>query len=583
MEDGVDLKINLKLDDESIKRAMAGLERSIGGVGQSKGPEQAAQNFEKLQKKVEEASVDIKELVSVEKFEKFRGVLGDVRDAFDLSAKSLLGLNEQQTKAISEGGYLVEKGIAIGATFGPLGAFIGGATGALIGYTKASRDAAKAVKEHAEAEREKNEQTRISVLGVQQSLERLAAEAGGDEFGVKGLGFAALKKGAGDTALEISAIGHRAKKAAEEYNELVKSGKASAKQEEEAKAALSVYTDQYDRAKREQTAYANAIEQANKDMEETASVTEVVGAKIDTLPPKLKGAGNAAKEAAKDIERYGNAILYVDRAREKASKEQQGRGDFITGLVGGDIDIKKTGADLIDFMDADGKIRERAEDDYLINRAKWDRVELDMEQKKLKAIQHMRDEAAQRAASAMEMQADAIDSVIESTTKTILTALGDGAVKGVNAFYDNLANNEHKSKEERQRSRAEWMRDIGTKLMIDGESHIVMGTVNAAAHRPGGVAEIIGGINEAGIGASLGGIGAIRQRALGGTADNDGARGVRGGGADGSPRVSDLDNIGGTKDLRPLVINITNGLPATERGMQEQAKMISDSIDRRRK
>ena len=95
----------------------------------------------KLEIDTKDAEKDLKEIkgtldkmLEVERYEKFAGWLGDLRDVFDLTATSLLGFTEAEAQAASEAANLAEKGITLGAAFGPVGAVIGGIAGGALGY-----------------------------------------------------------------------------------------------------------------------------------------------------------------------------------------------------------------------------------------------------------------------------------------------------------------------------------------------------------------------------------------------------------------------------------------------------------------
>jgi hypothetical protein len=143
-QQNADVILTTAADIQGAQSDVDKLMRSLNGIGKTK-PIPVEVDTSKAQK-------SIRDLLVVENAEKFKGWLGDVRDAFDLAGKELIGLTDKQSKAASEAGYLIEKGIAIGGAFGVGGAIAGAAIGAIGGYLldiiKTSEEKRKKVIEH---------------------------------------------------------------------------------------------------------------------------------------------------------------------------------------------------------------------------------------------------------------------------------------------------------------------------------------------------------------------------------------------------------------------------------------------------
>lgn len=328
---------------------MAKLKIGIDSSGAKKGASDFVQATEKMRKagqenaaaqedsaqKVENALADIADaaresadasssMLDLEKLKTGIDAMDDLKDIFEKSAVALFGFSKETTDAVVLTADLAKKGAAVGESFGPMGALIGGAAGALIGYATASREAAAAAKAQAQAEREKNEQIRLGVLDVSTALHSLASSAGYDEFGLAGKSFGELTKGAGYAKLSLATVAREANTAALAYDELVKSGSASDKQLAEAKAELYVLTSHYERAKKEQAAYADAIDKANKEMEATAETTTAVAPKVEALTKKSRAhtaavidETDALKKLNEEVERslnkdFGSSALDAD-------------------------------------------------------------------------------------------------------------------------------------------------------------------------------------------------------------------------------------------------------------------------------
>lgn len=82
---------------------------------------------EKDIKRTAEAAEDMAERLSLE--DKI-GMFGDLKDTFQMTATSLLGLSDASAEALTKIGDLTEKGMMIGAPFGAWGAILGGVVGA---------------------------------------------------------------------------------------------------------------------------------------------------------------------------------------------------------------------------------------------------------------------------------------------------------------------------------------------------------------------------------------------------------------------------------------------------------------------
>jgi hypothetical protein len=198
--------------------------------------------------------------------------------------------------------------------------------------------------------------------------------------------------------------------------------------------------------------------------------------------------------------------------------------------------------------------------------------------KKRELAEKEADEEADRQAQQLERSAAFENALIDGALETagvVADALAGQAVKAFNQYLDAVANGEKITKEQRQRNRAEFLRDTGSKLITDGSSHILMGVAKGFGGDPAGWAEAIAGGAEVALGGTMGGVGAKAQQRLGGTSGNEGARGMNGGGVDGGPRISNVDNAAqGPNQLAPVIIYL-GGAPGSttiHAGSGEEAK-----------
>ena len=125
-----------------------------------------------------QASQGIAQLVLNETVDKF----GDLKDIFEKTGVALFGLSEETVEAGVRIGDLAEKGAALGAAFGPIGAAVGlvagGALGALVEKLTANKEEAEAAAAAAEAYAQKLERLKIAatITATQEELNKSIAE-----------------------------------------------------------------------------------------------------------------------------------------------------------------------------------------------------------------------------------------------------------------------------------------------------------------------------------------------------------------------------------------------------------------------
>jgi hypothetical protein len=513
-----------------------------------------------------QAAADIKKINLRDALQAGVDKIGDFKDTIGLVGKDLLGLKDTTLQMVTTTGDLAEKGASIGAAFGPWGAIIGGAVGAMTGFVTAMFAAEAAEQKLTEATRkEAEERDRIrkeelrkfkADIDAKALMIRLDVEATAEEFIDFGKVVdetlnpsslpttqAALKARATDlkAVLDIAKAGsevtlNNIRRLENEVNTLRQGDKSeeTLKKIDEVNAAIT----------EQKAIFAATVKSATPQLAEYTAVQNALGTAVTTTTGAFKSQNDALiklqettqRDAADSYNKYVN-----DQAQKRRDWEQA------------QLDATRN------FLNA----RLKEEDEDRIKRNKEDeawakhRIE-----KQLEIIRKQREVGEQVKAQAIEIGA------------AVASSIGGQAVEGINAFYDAWANGEKRSEEDRKRARADFARAIGSQLMTDGIGHMVMGGVKALVPltRKVGLAELAGGAAEFAIGVGMGGVGAIAQRRLGGTESTTPERGD----------AASLGGNSGTQVNTPIVINMNSAVPATERDAQTVAGVLGGLMDRRR-
>lgn len=281
---------------------------------------------------------------------------------------------------------------------------------------------------------------------------------------------------------------------------------------------------------------------------------EGVGESEEKTTPKIKGTTSAIKDQTAAIEARVKAEL--DAFRERQANNSATTLDTDSGRTQEDIDeITSKLKGQTSALEDDARAAANAA--------------LTLEQ-------------TRQAEEALARQTKATTDVFIEQALAMENFLLGSAGDAINQFYDNIANRERLSAEDRKRRRVEWLRDMGSFLVDDGTRHVLAGSAKLAGGDLLGGTEISAGLIEAGAGLAVGGVGAIGQRRLGGTEGSEGARGGReaaGASAPGDSRISDP----GTQNLQPWVIKFETTVPMTERQQQEAAENIDGFLRKLRR
>jgi hypothetical protein len=119
--------------NQGVSQAQNQLKTELGG---------ALQNVEQKAKSAEKS---LSSMLQLQKLESFAGKFGDIKDIVEKAGTAVFGLSQQTVKTTASMADLAQKGVSLGASFGPWGALIGGAAGALVGFVAAADDSAAAL------------------------------------------------------------------------------------------------------------------------------------------------------------------------------------------------------------------------------------------------------------------------------------------------------------------------------------------------------------------------------------------------------------------------------------------------------
>lgn len=623
--------------------AAAGAGEALGKETEA-GAQKAGEALKETEGAAEKTAKGVKSIADGLNVGKAISALGALKGMVNDVGVDFLGMDAKTAKATSTVLDMAQKGAQLGATFGPWGALLGGVVGGALGIftarAQAARDKATALVETsyrvAEAQREVAAQIR-AVNAELDKTDTKSLSSALNEFDAVGTKIDAAyaeiqrlkderEKGhklataagkgwdeAADTKIHDAIISQtdllsgliaaktKAGKLVEESTKKQisadKDAVASAKeldgltqgQLKLKKASLEEQINLTSAARdSEQKWQAEATKPAEKAryarlVQENTDKLNAQRAALDKVTASLKGnetatksAGDATAEATEAItdsvtvtvnaaakgqkSQLLNISFYASEAQKKVVETAKKAKAELDGLLGGDSEAATKGATDKFFTDLEKEAEARVAKNPIVL--------------PLVVLPDPKGLNLFKAGAAMVKQ-QAID-----TAAAVASALGQQAVKGINAFFDAYANGVKRSAADRKRAAVEFERAVGTQLMSDAVGHIVMGGVKAIVPltRAEGLAEMAAGGAEFAIGAAMGGVGAIGQKRLGGvgqggSATQGGAAGGSSsslGGSSGSAGGASFGGSQSTQDLPPAIIQLAPGgtvvFPSDPRG-----------------
>jgi hypothetical protein len=547
-----------------------------------------ASDFDDIKDSSERAAKASEGLLSMERLKTGIGAMGDLKDIVEKAGTALFGFSQETTDALVLTGDLAEKGAAVGESFGPMGALVGGVAGAMIGYATAAKQAAAAARELAAAEKLKRQEMQLSIGGTAGSLQAFALDVGVDVFGLSGKSIEELEarhKKLGET---LKFEGEIALDAAKKYEDLSMSQTASKKDLADAKIASDMYADSLKEKRLEQIETKKAIDAYNLSLEATADITDVVVEKAEKAAKsgsssKKKASAPAGlssgEESMMDIEGMREAREEVNNLTAsmwllEAATMEGDPGDSLIGQMGRELVLAEEAAqELEETLDrikrkpvgvpgahqpgtAPG-IRPDSGDGH-------EPTDYERQIEKLKEI---------LPGEEFDEFAEKIYSVGEAFSSQI----GGIAAESVDLLFDRIATGEKAAKGSFGRVIASFLRDTGTQLIADGVKNQLIGLGENFLLPGSGTPKITLGTIEVGTGLAMGGIGAGFQRGLGSAPEPASSRGDRGAGGDTGPSRSGGDS--GPKVQAPIVVNMS-GVPfgvLTEREATAIGERISQA------
>jgi hypothetical protein len=550
-----------------------------------------ASDFDDIKDSSERAAKASEGLLSMERLKTGIGAMGDLKDIVEKAGTALFGFSQETTDALVLTGDLAEKGAAVGESFGPMGALIGGVAGAMIGYATAAKQAAAAARELAAAEKLKRQEMQLSVGGLSASLQGFALDVGVDVFGLSGKSIEELEarhKKLGDV---LKQEGEFALDAAKKYEALSMSQTASKKDLADAKAASDMYAASLREKRLEQVETKKAIDAYNQALEATADITDVVVEKAEKAAKS--GSSSSKKKASAPVGLSSGEDPMMDiegmrEAREELNNltEQMWLLDKAT-LAGdpGDSLIGQLGRDLVLAEDAAEKLNQELAKVPPLPPLPDFGDEDDITQ-----VQAMSD-AISGLFNVWVQEGERLDKIITGISESFVHAgasaagaIGGAATGAFGELFDAMAKNEEMLEpfgKAFQRKAAEALRATGSELIGDGVANMLKAGAmffipgmkgNAAGLAAAGGAEIATGLAMGGAGIGIG------RRA--GVAPEGSGRGDRGAGGSTGPSSSEVSTSPTAQ--APIVINITGVQigEMTERDITELGDRLHHALER---
>lgn len=641
---GVDLEIDLKLDDSDVKAIAAAVQSQInaglggvslpkvgggsggGGAGGappkgigpgsrldsyfddfSDGADQASHRIEALQgdlaglagqieAQTNHLNNSLSELVAVEKFEKFRSWLSDVRDAFDITAQSLLGFSDKEAKAASEAAYLVEKGLAVGGAFGPWGAAIGGVGGALIGlihYMRETDDTAEKLHETMQKQiaDAKEMQALWGILNEKQKEIQKESESTSQGFFLLSerirntLNPQEMPKGAQALKEEIDTLKSSLETTSDSASEL---GREVEKLQ--AQADILRATENPGQAKLDELSdIEGELAEKRKILEQSTKNLEPVLSRYNELQAesarRVKESTGEQKKLNEEVEKFFRLFdSSATRAADAFWQRELDQMDEITQAFSNPPDTNLND-NLLGFM---GREAEETRDKLVDLGLVWDEVKKEfVEIGALPSLQSILGDATGLDFDPLMLKlmetlnvSQELAEGIRGIGQEFASSIGGTAADAVDLLFDRIATGEKAAKGTFGRMVADFLRQTGHQLIADGVKNELVGLgQNLILPGSGSASVALGGL-EIGTGIAMGASGALLQRRVGPAPEG----GSPGRGLDGGNHFTSADRAAsGPQSLTPIVINFNSTVPYTERQAQEAAAGVQGMLDKGRR
>ncbi len=240
-----------------------------------------------------------------------RGWIGDIGDAFDYVGKQILGLSDAQSKAASTSIMMTEKGMALGETFGPQYAIVGGVAGAFLGFAAAAFEAEKAQQKLIKSAQDYQNQ-------IEQSR---AADEMRRQFEIAFLGAEKLRTSLGDLSkINISDVTNK-------INELDTIEFDPSGGGEKWKAAqLAIAKASAEAANDVSAAYLKLSDNMGELSKKNTTQKEQETESLVALQGRAAMAQDNAKNATREVERY--QVKLKEAAAEALRLEAQARAEY---------------------------------------------------------------------------------------------------------------------------------------------------------------------------------------------------------------------------------------------------------------
>lgn len=529
------IEIDILLDLASAETEAQAFEREITQT-MARAANRSAQEFEGFARKAT-ATLERLKNEQTSRINDLRGSWGDMRDIWDTAGQSLLGLSDSTSKAVSETAYLAEKGLALGASFGPWGAAIGAVAGSLLGLVKAMFSAgveADKLKEKLRVEEEKKQRTidEDSIKGWE-GLTEAVADAG------EGLGrFDKSLTKMQDKLKDLP------KEQAERANALVNSALEWDKHTSQGAfdqilkdyhALESKTTDVTERQKARKAALKELRKAEQEYSEGVSDALEAGNEALGEHTKKLSEAKNAARDLAAEERNIREEIMGILAARKEREEnsllDKEGMRDSIDYVQ----DLKTKLEDLLavdsdeGLLDVEGMVEgfPKATDEA-------EKLAIAVASIQEALMQNL--DPVERALIKLTGLSREMAGVVISFGQEMANTFAGQAAKSADAFFESIARGQNRTMKDRKAARAQFFRDLGTELIADGTKNELIGVGRGLFGDPSGWALAAWGLGEQLTGISMGGLaaGAQRRQGYGEETSSTGATGSRGSSGGGS-------------------------------------------------
>jgi len=572
----VDTSVATRQTKEWVQQSVSDFEKAASGSNK------VQSGLDGIAKASEKTASAVDKINLRQTFEKAVGSIGAVKDILEKTGGSLLGFSDSTQKAVKSTLELGEKGAQLGAMFGPIGLGIGALAGGIAGYFVAANQALEdSVNNLREARNESvkvldtfKDVERIDMSSFVSQLEdvRKKEEAIKNEIIQQNKerregGFVSLDvyvPDFSDTNKRVEFLSKAKQKSIDEENQL----QEAIKNTSEVLAEKGIKENEaYKLAEKAAVKTQNAL----RDLRLEANTLEQTPEALKDFGERFQSAIKNADKASDNLEKTTSKLTSTKSAARTAKKEVKDLGDSFKDL---NLYLKGTGEGLdIVSSKIKTKLGKPIEVDFDLPSLNEIIGEATDQERFTSAFDVISDKLF-RFTKLSQDSSNVIAGEMSKIGGSIAGAFATTATEGINQYLDVLAGAEKDVEKSGGKLARAMVRQIGTSLINDGIANILKGTGLSILGLPQGPALIGVGSAEVAAGTGMGAAAALRQKKKGDFADKS----APGGSGSSSPTSNSSLISGGssTQNLRPIVLQFSSVVPATER----DAQVIGDQLNK---